>query len=93
MVLQENRNVSSNGISKKGAFDVSGDQARFWLLNSGNPNALPNSVVVHPWANGAHITQRWGDMWIIDFGELREQDASCFEAPFRHVLKIGRAHV
>lgn len=82
--LSENANCASNGISKKGAFDVSGLLARDWLLASGNPNGRPNAEVLQPWYNGLHVTRRWTDMWIVDFAERSASDASCYELPFKY---------
>ncbi|BAK66034.1 hypothetical protein SLG_13590 [Sphingobium sp. SYK-6] len=83
--LIENSQVASNGISKKGAFDVPGAIARAWISERGNPNGQPNADVVAPWFNGLHVTRRWDDRWIVNFGEMSEIDASCYEAPFNWV--------
>ncbi|MGL4237086.1 class I SAM-dependent DNA methyltransferase [Tabrizicola sp.] len=83
--LEQNGDIASNGITKKGAFDVSGETARTWLLAAGNPNARPNSDVLFPWRNGHHITRQNLDMWIVDVGNRTEPDSMLYEAPFRHL--------
>lgn len=88
--LFENANVASNGITKKGAFDVDGETARSWLQAPLNPNGKSNGAVVRPWVNGAHITKRWDDKWIIHFEEMSEREASLFELPFSHVQQFVR---
>ena len=74
------------GDTKGGAFDVPGELARVWLQLPTNPNGRMNAEVLRPWRNGQDITRRSADKWVIDFGwEMSEQDASLFEAPFKHV--------
>ena len=66
--LAENTKTAFQGITKGGAFDVSGEQARDWL-RSPNPNGQPNATVVRPWRNGMDVTQRPSDKWIVDFAD------------------------
>ena len=85
--LSECANVAFMGDTKGGAFDVSGELARDWLLAPTNPNGRSNADVLKPWRNGADITRRPADKWIIDFGwTMSQSDAALYEAPFRHVL-------
>ncbi|HEY6979681.1 class I SAM-dependent DNA methyltransferase [Reyranella sp.] len=84
-VLSENEGVASNGITKKGEFDVAAAKAREWLAQMGNPNARPNSDVLFPWINGLDVTRRSQDMWIIDFGERALEEAAQYESPWRWV--------
>ncbi len=73
------------GDTKGGPFDVSGDLAREWLRLPANPNGRPNADVLKPWANGAGLTGRPADKWIVDFGwEMSEAEAALYEAPFAH---------
>jgi len=83
--LAENANGALQGITKGGQFDISGDIARSWMKHP-NPNGRPNSDVVRPWRNGADITQRLGDNWIVDFAGMSEADAMLYELPFAYVL-------
>ena len=80
--LAENRGVAFNGISKKGKFEIAGEQARDWLIAARNPNGRANIDVLSPWWNGDDVTGRPRDYWIINFGELGEGAASLYEAPF-----------
>jgi REP element-mobilizing transposase RayT len=82
-VLAENRGLAFMADTKGGAFDISGDEARF-LLAQPNPNGRPNSDVLRPWVNGADITKRRRGMWIVDFGcETPMDEAAGYEGPFR----------
>jgi type II restriction/modification system DNA methylase subunit YeeA len=84
--LLENLNVASNGISKKGKFEIDGPVARAWIANEYNPNGKSNALVLAPWRNGEHVTRaRLADKWIINFSGLSEREASQFQAPFEYV--------
>ena len=86
--LKQNRGIAFQGPVKVGAFDVGGEIARDWLKRPLNPNGERNAQVLFPLLNGADITRRPSDRWIIDFKEMSEADASLFEDPFRHVLQF-----
>lgn len=85
--LAANLGVAFSGITKKGDFDLPGNVAREMLKASGNPNARPNSDVLFPWKNGAAITDRDPDKWIIHFGERSLAEAARYEVPFEHVRR------
>ena len=86
--LAENDGVCLHGSKKIGSFDIDGDYARELLKRPRNPNGRPNSDVIFPVWNGADVTGRPGDRWIIDFGMTRsEADSSLFEEPFAYVEK------
>ena len=82
--LAENGNVSFEGTQKNGPFDVSGEQAKDWLLKP-NPHGKSNADVLRPYANAADVTGRGTGKWMIDFTGLSEIEACLFEAPFSHV--------
>ncbi len=87
VILKENDGVCFHGMMKGGAFDISGELAREWLLQP-NPHGLSNKNVLKPSLNGQDITQNKRDAWIIDFGvRMNETEAALFEMPFNHVLK------
>ena len=83
--LVENEGIAFSGITKKGAFDIDRPTAESLIHNSGNPNGRNNSVVLAWWRNGEAITGRDTDMWIINFGECTETEASLFVAPFEYL--------
>lgn len=84
--LSENANVASNGISKKGKFEIDGEMARKWIRSEFNPNKESNAKVLFPWSNGEHVTRvRFADKWIVNFSGLSEREASQFQAPFEYV--------
>jgi type II restriction/modification system DNA methylase subunit YeeA len=84
--LHENANCASNGISKKGKFEIPGGRARAWITAEFNPNKASNAVVLSPWKNGQHLMRDpHADMWIINFSPFSERESSLFEAPFAHV--------
>ncbi len=87
VALAENAGVAFSGITKKGAFDIDGEEARKLLIAGGNPNGRPNHDVVFPWRNGDAIGGRDADKWIVNFGELGEIDSSLYNDPFS-IVKI-----
>ncbi len=89
--LKANAGVAFEGTKKYGNFDITGELARQWLKQP-NPNGMPNSDVLKPWANGMDITSRPSDTWIIDFGASRtEQESALYEIPFDHALREVKA--
>lgn len=86
--LPENSNLSFMGVTPAGPFDISGDQARQFLAAKGNPNGKPNSDVIHPYYNGVDLTTHTRDVWIIDFEDMSQEQAACYEQPFEYVKKV-----
>ena len=83
--IPSNSGIAFMGDTKGGPFDVPGHLAREWLRLPANPNGRPNADVLKPWVNGAGLTGRPADKWIVDFGwEMPEADAALYEAPFQH---------
>ena len=83
-----NEGTAFSGITKKGKFELSRQDAITFLNLSGNPNGKPNSDVIAPWKNGASVTGRDTEQWIINFEEMNETEASCYEAPFARVTTL-----
>lgn len=84
--LEENAGLAFIGVQKGGSFDISEGLAKEMLDAPLNPNGRPNRDVLRPWVNGADITQRRRDEWIIDFGvDMPVQEAAMYEMPFEHV--------
>ncbi len=90
--LNENEGLAYIGDMKKGSFDVTEDVAASMLKAVGNPNGLPNSMVVKPFLNARDITMRSRRRWIIDFGEMDEEEAALFEAPFEYLRVHEKQH-
>ena len=86
--LQENTNGSFFGLSLAGAFTIDGELARRWIQKGGNPNGRPNSDVIRPIWNGADVTRRPADRWVIDFAMMDEATASLYELPFEHIRRF-----
>jgi len=84
--LKENYNISFMGVTPAGSFDIPGSLAREMFAVIGNPNGRSNRDVIHPYFNGVDITRGNRDMWIIDFGELAEEQAAKYEAPYEYIL-------
>jgi hypothetical protein len=84
--LDENAGVSFMGVTKSGPFDLPSDLARQWLPLP-NPHGRPNTDVLSPSLNGQDLAKRPSDEWIVNFGNLSENDASLYEAPFAHALQ------
>jgi len=87
--LRENAGISFMGTTKQGPFDVAESLATAWL-DKPNPNGRPNSNVLFPWLNGKAVTGRTDAMWIIDFFNLAEKEASQYELPFAHAAEHVR---
>lgn len=86
--LVENSDCASNGITKKGSFNIDGVSAREMICAPANPDGSRNSEVIKPWWNGFHTVRRWDDSWIINFGERTESESSLFEMPYSHIRTI-----
>jgi type II restriction/modification system DNA methylase subunit YeeA len=85
-ILQENTNISFQGPSPKGKFDVEEKIAKDFLKAS-NVNSRPNSDVVRPVVSAIDIGQANRNMWTIDFGLMPIEDAAMYEKPFEYVKK------
>ena len=84
--LPANARVAFVADQKGGPFDISGSQAREWLLLPANPNGRTNADVLKPWVNGMDLTRRPAGKWIVDFGwTMSAEDAALYEEPFRWV--------
>ena len=84
--LPTNARVAFVADQKGGAFDVSGNQAREWLLLPANPNGRTNADVLKPWVNGMDLTRRPAGKWIVDFGwTMSDAAAALYEEPFQWV--------
>jgi hypothetical protein len=86
--LPENAGVAFIGDQPTGPFEISRDEA-IAMLRSPNPDGRSNADVIRPYLNGADMTGRTRQSWIIDFGVTRsEQDAALYEAPFAHLIRV-----
>jgi type II restriction/modification system DNA methylase subunit YeeA len=88
--LHENSGIAFQGPVKVGEFELSDDLAQK-MFAQGNPNGRSNLEVIKPWMNASDVVKRSRGMWIIDFGEMGQEDAALFEAPFEHLNKTVRA--
>ncbi|MXY46546.1 MAG: class I SAM-dependent DNA methyltransferase, partial [Chloroflexi bacterium] len=88
--LEENRNLSFQGISPVGDFEIS-EEVALDMMEIPNLHGKPNSDVIKRWINGTDITNRPRNMWIIDFGtDISEEDAALYEIPFEHIRERVR---
>lgn len=85
--LAQNKRVCFQGPVKVGAFDISYELAREFILSPSNPNGRKNEDVVRPWANGMDVVRRNSERWIIDFGDMNATEAALYEAPFQYVVE------
>lgn len=84
--LKENSARCFVGYQKTGDFDISGADARTFLLDRGNPNGRSNSDILAPYWNGIDATRRLRDVWIIDTGsDMTEQAAAQYAMPFAYL--------
>ena len=81
--LPKNLGAAFMGDTKGGPFDISNSLAQE-MLATPNPHGRGNADVVKPWVNGRDITDRSRNMWIVDFGDMPEDQAALYEAPFEY---------
>ncbi len=86
--LKENRNISFEGQSPKGRFDIPPNTAGLMLAQPLNVNGKPNSDVVLPVMNGRDITERNRGMYTINFGLMGLEEACQYDMPFEHVQRV-----
>ena len=83
--LVENEDIAFVADIKGGPFDITEVQARE-MLAAPSPDGRNNREVVRPWVNGADVTRRPRNMWIIDFGvNTPMHEAALYEVPFEYV--------
>lgn len=87
--LKLNVGIAFQGPVTVGAFDISGHLALSWL-GLPNPSGVSNRAVLRPWVNGMDLVRSPAGKWIIDFGEMSEQEAAAFAAPFAYVSEFIR---
>jgi len=90
--LFENAGVSFVGMQRGGPFDIPAELAHRWRA-SPNPGGESNADVIRPWVNGMDLTRRPRGMYIIDFNDMSEEEASRYIEPFEYVrreVKPGR---
>ena len=86
----ENTKVSYLGSMKKAPFDIPGELARNWLQEPINPNGDKNASVLLPWRNGADVTSRSRDRWIVDFKDRTDMEAALYSSPYEYVRNAVR---
>ena len=82
--LPTNLKICFIGTKKAGPFDIDSDHAQA-LLSLTNASGLSNSDVVSPWLNGQTIVKGIKQKYIINFGEMSEDEARLYEAPYQYV--------
>lgn len=83
--LSENAGIACQGITKSGAFHISGAVAREWLAEP-NPDGRSNAAVLGPLINAQDLLRRPSDRWLVNFGgECSQAVAALYEAPYRYV--------
>jgi type II restriction/modification system DNA methylase subunit YeeA len=85
--LEECQRVAFVGSQKDGPFNVDPKLAREMLSAPRNPHGKSNADVVRCWLNGRAILEARSDLWIIDFGERKLEEAMLYEVPFCYVQK------
>lgn len=84
-LISSNARIAFMGDTKVGPFDIP-EALAVRMLAAKNPNGLPNSKVLVPWANGLDVTRFPQGMWIIDFPPgMSEAEAALFEQPFEYI--------
>lgn len=89
--LKENDNVCFKGIDKSGNFELTKQQTAD-MLNATNQSGYSNNDVIRPYINALDITQRFRQMFIIDFNTMTKEEAERYEKPFQYVVENVKAH-
>lgn len=82
--LTENANISFEGASPKGSFDVDGTTARKWLELS-NPGGKDNSDVVKRYLSAKDIVHKDKDRYVVDFHGMELEEAKQYRMPMAWV--------
>lgn len=83
-----NKKAKENLGLPDASFFVSGEKAREFLSLPTNPNGRPNADVLAPCTIGRDITGRSMDRFIVDFGNMSENEAALYEAPYEYILPV-----
>lgn len=85
--LSENANISFQGPSPKGQFDIS-EQLALQMLAQSNPSGEKNSDVVKRTVNGQDLVRNGSQKWTIDFGTNRDEEiAKKYIKPYEYLLE------
>jgi type II restriction/modification system DNA methylase subunit YeeA len=82
--LEENLKICFIGTKKAGPFDLD-EVTALKMLNASNESERDNKDVISPWLNGERIVKRLNSRWIINFGEMSQEEASLYSQPFEYV--------
>ena len=85
LALPENEDLCFLGVMKSGPFDLDRATGKGHAYRSTNPNGRPNSDVVKRRLIGRDVVQRNQHGWLVDFGEMTEEEAALYELPFEYV--------
>jgi hypothetical protein len=86
--LAENTGVAFQEVKLTGPFDITGSEAREFLLRPLNPNGQSNADVIARFYDIDDVVGRDSDRWVVDFGTgFSEGEAALYEAPFRIVTE------
>ena len=88
--LEENAGICFLGVMKGGPFDITEEQATEMLAAPLNPNGRNNRDVVKRRLIGRDVVRRNQNGWLVDFGEMPEQEAALYELPFEYVKRNAK---
>jgi type II restriction/modification system DNA methylase subunit YeeA len=88
--MKDNIGVCFMGPSPKAPFDITDEMARSMLIQGGNVHGRPDSDVIRRVQSGVDLTARDRLVWTVDFGLMREIDASKYEAPFEYIVREAK---
>lgn len=84
--LEENGNLSFQGVVLRGAFNINSRQAEEMLKARDNPNNRSNRDVIKPRRTGKDVTRGAKDEYVIDFGEdMPIAKAKQYARPFKYL--------
>ncbi|MCY3980035.1 MAG: N-6 DNA methylase, partial [Chloroflexi bacterium] len=76
----QNNNLCFKGTDKGGKFNISAEFA--YQLIADDPR---NAHVVRPWVNARNLVRVRQEMWIIDFHQMKLEEASTYTLPMEYV--------
>ncbi len=86
--LEENTNLSFQGVVLRGPFNIPPSLAKEMLENNENSDGLSNADVIKPRRTGEDIVRRSSDFFVVDFGvDMPLEQAQKYKIPFEYVKR------
>lgn len=80
--LKENKSIAFQGVVLRGKFDITQELAKKFITAG-----TLNQRVIKKRMNGKDITSRSSDGYVIDFGDMTEEEAKKYNDPYEYIKK------